>query len=59
VIEAGSKLKKPAFVVDYMPNTFIDMNKSFEYVGDNSTSQKRITWILSMQWVPSECYSRR
>lgn len=34
-----------------MPNTFIDLNKSFEYVGDNSTFQKRITLILSIQWV--------
>lgn len=34
-----------------MHNTFIDLNKSFEYVGDNSTAQKRITWILSIQWV--------
>ena len=27
------------------------MNKSLLYVGDNSTFQKRITWILAIQWV--------
>ncbi len=27
------------------------MKKSFEYVGDNSTFQKRITSILVVQWI--------
>lgn len=30
-----------------MTKTFIDMNKSYVYVGDNSRFQQRITWILS------------
>lgn len=34
-----------------MANSYIDMKKSFEYVGDNSTFQKRITWILVLQWI--------
>jgi hypothetical protein len=34
-----------------MENTYIDMNKSFEYVGDNSKFQKRITTILVIQWI--------
>ena len=34
-----------------MANSFIDMKKSFEYVGDNSTFQKRITTILFVQWI--------
>lgn len=34
-----------------MEHAFIDMKKSFEYVGDNSTFQKRITTILVIQWI--------
>jgi hypothetical protein len=34
-----------------MENSFIDLNASFEYVGDNSIFQKRITMILSIQWI--------
>ncbi len=34
-----------------MESTFINMKRSFEYVGDNSTFQKRITLILAIQWV--------
>ena len=38
-------------MVDDMANSYIDMKKSFEYVGDNSTFQKRITTILFVQWI--------
>lgn len=34
-----------------MESTFLDMKKSFDYVGDNSTFQQRITWIFVIQWV--------
>jgi hypothetical protein len=34
-----------------MENSFIDLNQSFIYVGDNSIFQKRITMILSLQWI--------
>ena len=34
-----------------MDTTYINMKRSFEYVGDNSTFQKRITAILVIQWV--------
>lgn len=34
-----------------MENSFIDLNQSFIYVGDNSIFQKRITMILSIQWI--------
>lgn len=34
-----------------MENSFIDLNESFIYVGDNSIFQKRITMILAMQWI--------
>lgn len=38
-------------MIDDMANSYIDMKKSFEYVGDNSTFQKRITWIFVLQWI--------
>jgi hypothetical protein len=38
-------------MVNDMGSTFINMKRSFEYVGDNSTFQKRITIILAIQWV--------
>lgn len=34
-----------------MSNSYIDMRRSFEYVGDNSKFQKRITSILVVQWI--------
>ena len=34
-----------------MKNTFISLDKAFEYVGDNSSFQKRTIKILSMQWI--------
>ena len=39
-------------MVNDMESTFINMKRSFQYVGDNSTFQKRITLILAIQWVP-------
>jgi len=38
-------------MVNDMESTFLTLNKSLLYVGDNSTFQKRITWILAIQWV--------
>ena len=38
----------PAFRVHEMAKTFISLDKSFEYVGDNSRFQKRIITILSL-----------
>lgn len=34
-----------------MENTFLTLDKSLLYVGDNSTFQKRITLILAIQWI--------
>ena len=34
-----------------MESTFLTLDKSLEYVGDNSTFQKRITLILGIQWI--------
>lgn len=42
-------------MVNDMESTFINMKRSFEYVGDNSTFQKRITIILAIQWVSIFC----
>ncbi|EGR27677.1 major facilitator superfamily protein, putative [Ichthyophthirius multifiliis] len=50
-INKGRKLKKPAFQVYNMKHTFISLEQSYEYVGDNSRFQQRITWILSFQWI--------
>ncbi len=46
-----SQYKRPVFIVNDMESTFINMKRSFDYVGDNSTFQKRITAILVVQWV--------
>ena len=51
IVDSSTTYKKPVFIVDDMTNSFIDMKKSFEYVGDNSTFQKRITTILFVQWI--------
>ena len=51
MVSSSIKFKKPAFLVDDMKNCYIDMKQSFEYVGDNSTFQKRITTILVFQMV--------
>lgn len=51
VLDSSSTFKQPVFMVDDMANSFIDMKKSFEYVGDNSTFQKRITTIMVVQWI--------
>lgn len=34
-----------------MKNTFISLDKAFEYVGDNSSFQKRTIKILAFQWI--------
>lgn len=34
-----------------MKNTFISLDKAFEYVGDNSSFQKRTINILAFQWI--------
>ena len=34
-----------------MKNTFISLDKAFEYVGDNSSFQKLTIKILSFQWI--------
>lgn len=34
-----------------MRNAFVTMDQAFDYVGDNSSYQKRITTILSFQWL--------
>ena len=34
-----------------MENTFIRLDQAFDYVGDNSSYQKRAIRILSFQWV--------
>ena len=34
-----------------MESTFLTLDKSLLYVGDNSTFQKRITLILAIQWI--------
>jgi len=43
----------PLFMVRDMSSTFLTIDKALLYVGDNSTFQKRITWILVIQWVYS------
>ena len=50
MVSAGN-LKMPVFMVRDMDSTFLTMEKALLYVGDNSTFQKRITWILAIQWV--------
>jgi hypothetical protein len=47
-------LKKAAFDVHNMKNAFITLDQAFDYVGDNSSYQKKVTFILSVQWL---CYS--
>ena len=50
--EEGNKAyKKPLFTVNDMESTFLTLDRSLLYVGDNSTFQKRITWLLAIQWV--------
>ncbi|KAL4465980.1 hypothetical protein ABPG74_004217 [Tetrahymena malaccensis] len=51
IYKQSRPLKRPAFIVNDMTKTFIDLNKSYIYVGDNSRFQQRITWILSFQWI--------
>lgn len=34
-----------------MKNTFISLDKAFEFVGDNSSFQKRTIKILAFQWI--------
>lgn len=46
-----SQYKKPVFSVGEMESTFLTLDKSLLYVGDNSTFQKRITLILAIQWI--------
>lgn len=46
-----SRFKKPLFTSNDMENTFLTLDKSLLYVGDNSTFQKRITLILAIQWI--------
>jgi hypothetical protein len=49
--ESSNKYKQPIFTVNDMENTFLTLDKSLLYVGDNSTFQKRITLILAIQWI--------
>jgi len=49
--ETGNTYKKPAFTVFKMKNTFISLDKAFEYVGDNSSFQKLTIKILAFQWI--------
>jgi hypothetical protein len=48
---SSGRYKRPIFMVNDMESTFLTIDKSLLYVGDNSTFQKRITWILAIQWV--------
>ena len=50
-MHSQQQYKKPIFMVNDMESTFVNMKRSFQYVGDNSTFQKRITLILVIQWV--------
>ena len=49
--ESAHSYKKPVFSINDMESTFLTLDKSLLYVGDNSTFQKRITLILAIQWI--------
>jgi hypothetical protein len=42
--------REAAFKVYQMDKAFIDIDRSFQYVGDNSRYQQRVTLILSLQY---------
>ena len=41
----------PIFVSFQMEHTIISIDKALEFVGDNSTYQKRVMFLFSLQWV--------
>ena len=52
-LKEGDKIKKrrlktPIFKVHDMKNSFISVDKAFEYIGDNSRYQKRAITIFSI-----------
>jgi hypothetical protein len=51
MLAVGQYYKKPVFTVNDMESTFLTLDRSLLYVGDNSTFQKRITLILAIQWI--------
>ncbi|CAD8099970.1 unnamed protein product [Paramecium primaurelia] len=45
------KYKKPAFEAYNMKRAFVTLDQAFEYVGDNSKYQQRITLLLCIQFL--------
>ena len=43
--------KRPVFSINDMQSTYLTLDRSLLYVGDNSHFQKRITCILMIQWI--------